>query len=111
MQLQWSEHGAAHSGAAAALESLLESPRDNKKRDKKSESRSMPPLDYTVAPLSNARNATQLAHSYMRHAQSVGSRHFRPIGLIMFKKIRLLFFNACIYVIAMVKLLNSYHHF
>ena len=29
-----------------AAGSLLESPRDNKKRDKKSESRSMPPLDY-----------------------------------------------------------------
>ena len=47
-------------GTRRRRQSLLESPRDNKKRDKKSESRSMPPLDYyTVAltvwlsPLSN----------------------------------------------------------
>jgi hypothetical protein len=33
-------------GGMTAAGSLLESPRDNKKRDKKSESRSMPPLDY-----------------------------------------------------------------
>ena len=90
-------------GGITAAGSLLESPRDNKKRDKKSESRSMPPLDYyyTVAltvRLSPPQQPYVTLHRLLRGVARRGGGgglsaigwkpggHFMPLGLNVFRK-------------------------